>query len=145
VQNYLTEILLVLNLIGVLYLAIRISKHQDVPIKQDVNLEIFEKQKKVNRDMIELKATLEKTHTQILKELRQLREENVELQKLVQTPIHTNPEHQLLLNNRYGEIFTLQKQGLSPEQIAKKLDKGTGEVLLIIELAKQSVKEGVYQ
>jgi hypothetical protein len=145
VQNYLTEILLVLNLIGVLYLAIRISKHQDVPLKKDLNLEIFEKQKKVNRDMVELKATLEQTHTQILKELRQLRVENVELQKLVQTPVHTNPEHHLLLNNRYGEIFTLQKQGLSPEQIAKKVDKGTGEVLLIIELAKQSVKEGVYQ
>jgi hypothetical protein len=141
--NYLTEILLVINLLGVLYLATKISAPQDVPDHKELPIEIFEKQKKLSRDMVALKENLELYHTVIVKEMHQWREERQKLEKLVEGSAKSQSVHQLFLNDRFEHIFSLQKQGLSVEQIAKKLDKGTGEVSFILELAKQSVKEEV--
>jgi len=43
----------------------------------------------------------------------------------------------LLLHDRYKEIFDLHNQGLSVDQIAMKLEKGSGEVAFILQLAVQ--------
>ncbi|MEH7251007.1 hypothetical protein V7111_02645 [Neobacillus niacini] len=139
VLNYLTEILLVLNLLGVLYLALRIAA-REVPDNRELNLEIFEKQKKLSREMVVLKENLEVYHTVIVKEMHQWKEERQKLEKLVERSAKSQNVHHLFLNDRFEQIFDLQKQGLSVEQIAKKLDKGTGEVSFILELAKQTLK-----
>lgn len=41
------------------------------------------------------------------------------------------------IRNRYTELFQLEKQGKSIDHIAKKLGMNKGEVMLIIQLAKQ--------
>ncbi len=124
-----------------MYLIVRKSASQEVPVKQDLNLEIFVKQKKLSREMVVLKDKLKQYHAIIQNEVHQLKEERRKLEKMVEGSVKTNTMHQLFLNDRFEQIFTLQKQGLSAEQIAKKLDKGTGEVSFILELAKQMPKE----
>jgi hypothetical protein len=141
--NYLTEILLVINLLGLLYLVTKISAPREVSDHKELPLEIFERQKKLSRDMVVLKENLEIYHTVIVKEMHQWREEREKLEKLIEGSAKSQNVHHLFLNDRFEHIFSLQKQGLSVEQIAKKLDKGTGEVSFILELAKQSVKEEV--
>ncbi|GAA3406599.1 DUF6115 domain-containing protein [Paenibacillus hodogayensis] len=43
----------------------------------------------------------------------------------------------VLIRERYAPVFELYQQGKSTEYIAKKLDMNKGEVMLIIQLAKQ--------
>jgi len=44
------------------------------------------------------------------------------------------------LKERYREIFQLEEQGLSAEQIAAKLNKGLGEVEFILRLKKGALR-----
>jgi DNA-directed RNA polymerase specialized sigma24 family protein len=41
------------------------------------------------------------------------------------------------IRDRYANVFQLYDQGKSTDYIAKKLDMNKGEVMLIIQLAKQ--------
>ena len=103
--NYLTEILLVINLLGVLYLAAKISAPREVPDQKELPLEIFEKQKKLSRDMVALKENLELYHTVIVKEMLQWRDERQRLEKLVEGSVKSQNVHQLFLNDRFEQIF----------------------------------------
>lgn len=44
------------------------------------------------------------------------------------------------LHDRYGEIFSLHREGKTTEQIASQMDMGTGEVALILQLQSISAK-----
>lgn len=71
------------------------------------------------------------------KETEQWRTVNQHMEAAVdQTTKSLNKQH-LLLQDRYREIFELYGQGLTAEEIAKKLNKGYGEVAFILELAAQ--------
>lgn len=141
VQNYIIEILLGFNLIAAIFLLVRsaVQKRESNP-QQGLDPVIIENQKKMSREINELKLILEQYHRSVQGEFEQLRAERKAFEKSVITTTKVNNGQDLLLNNRYKEIFDLQKQGLSVEEIAKQLEKGTGEVSFILQLgAKEDV------
>jgi DNA-binding NarL/FixJ family response regulator len=144
VQNYLTEILLGLNLIGLLYLVVIGSFRREVVPQQELHQKIVENQNKVIREIAELKGTMKYNHTSLQQEIEQWRVERQAFEASVKATTKLKNEQNLFLNDRYKEVFDLQKQGLTVEQIAKKLDKGNGEVSFILQLATQEhAKKGV--
>lgn len=106
---------------------------------------IVENQMALYREMVEVKAKLENYYGAIQQESEKLRADRQVFETALQGLAKPKPksraksklkeEQNLLLNDRYKEIFELQKQGLNAEEIAKKLDKGCGEVSFILELA----------
>lgn len=89
------------------------------------------------REMSQLKTTMEQQHKLIAHEFEQWKAERQALEVSIQNAPTSNHKENLFLYERYKEIFDLQKQGLTAEQIAKKLEKGSGEVALILQLAVQ--------
>jgi DNA-binding NarL/FixJ family response regulator len=140
VLTYLNEILLSLIAIAVFYLVIKVTIRKDVKAEQSLQVKMLETNQQIKHEIFELKLAME--HLSGL--YQQLNEKRYQERNTVETnnSINTSNEQILQLNDRYKEIFSLQKQGLTVEQIAKKLDKGNGEVSMILQLATNTdVKE----
>jgi hypothetical protein len=136
-QNALIITLLVFILIGVLYIVVRGSTQHNFTSEQDLNHKIIVNNEKVFREINDLKMTLEHFHKTLKQGIEQLRAERQSFEGSVQAATKSKNGQNLLLNDRYKEVFDLQKQGLTVDQIAKQLEKGTGEVSFILQLATQ--------
>jgi hypothetical protein len=139
VQNLLYIVLLCLNLIGVLYLIVKDSVRQKFDYEKDIYQKIIENQKKVILEFNEIKGTMEYYHLLFQQEYEQWKSERQAMELSDNAETKSNISQSLFLNDRFKEIFDLQKQGLSVEQIATKLGKGTGEVSFILQLAAQEL------
>ncbi|NRD79376.1 hypothetical protein HPT25_18605 [Bacillus sp. BRMEA1] len=133
-------LLVSLNLIAIICLLKKNSSPKQSPYEQGASQQVLENQKKLSRDLIDLKMEMEQIRQSLSKEFEQLRLEQKKFLDTVQSSAKTKDknEENLLLNDRYKEIFDLHKQGLSVEQIAAKLDKGTGEIAFILQLSSQA-------
>jgi DNA-directed RNA polymerase specialized sigma24 family protein len=96
-------------------------------------------------------AELQQTRSDLLQEMTQLRMRIEELERLgvatraksaatVSEESKTEPKEpaevdMLALKERYRRVFELEKEGLSPDEIAKRLGAGRGEIDLIFMLA----------
>ncbi|MDQ0199575.1 DUF6115 domain-containing protein [Neobacillus ginsengisoli] len=136
--NYLNATLLGLNLLGVVILVVRGTFERKNSFGQELQLKIIDDQKKLSREMTVLKRTIEDYQTIFLQESERQRAERQVFEASVQTVTNSKREQELFLNDRYKEIFDLQKKGLSAEQIAKKLEKGCGEISFILQLAAKA-------
>jgi hypothetical protein len=138
VLNLNTDLLLGLNFLVVLYLVFRHTNIQRrISNQQDLGNKWLEKNKKLIKEVTELKKAVEKSHQTLLDQLKLLQQERViEPPQSRELPSSPRAQH-LLLNDRYKEIFELKEKGLTTEQIAKELDKGYGEVAFILDLANQ--------
>ncbi|CAH2712914.1 hypothetical protein BACCIP111895_00047 [Neobacillus rhizosphaerae] len=136
-QTYVNEILLGLNLIGVIYLIVQGSLRRKIAPKEELYQKMNDNQKQLTREISELKMTLKHYQQTLKQESEQWRIERQTLEASIKATRKTMSGQDLLLNDRYKEIFDLQDQGLSVDQIAKKLEKGSGEVAFILQLAAQ--------
>lgn len=136
--NYLNATLLGLNLLGVVILVVRGTFERKNSFGQELQLKIIDEQKKLSREMTVLKQTIEDYQTIFLQESERQRAERQVFEASVQTVTKSKREQELFLNDRYKDIFDLQKKGLSAEQIAKKLEKGCGEISFILQLAAKA-------
>lgn len=137
-QKYVIEILLGLNLIGVIYLAIRVSFNDKFDAQQKSHQKMNENQNQIIREITELKIAVNHLHKTFQQETEQWRSDRQALEASINAARQSNSGQNLLLNDRYKEIFDLQAHGLSVDQIAKKLEKGSGEVAFILQLAAQA-------
>ncbi|MFJ7726525.1 DUF6115 domain-containing protein [Neobacillus sp. NPDC097160] len=137
-QKYVIEILLGLNLIGVIYLAIRVSFNNKFEPQQKLQQKMNENQKQITREITELKIAVNHFRKTFQQETEQWRSDREALEASIEATRKSNTGQNLLLNDRYKEIFDLQAQGLSVDQIAKELEKGSGEVAFILQLAAQA-------
>ncbi|WP_066366940.1 DUF6115 domain-containing protein [Neobacillus fumarioli] len=128
----LTISLLVLNFLGMIFLMVKNFSSKTSPDHR----KILETQKLLTREMAELTMAIDHLHQSIQQEAEQLR---TEVQS-IQSSIKGNVQQELLLKERYREIFQLEEQGLSAEQIAAKLNKGLGEVEFILRLKKGALR-----
>ena len=140
-MQLLIIILLALNLIGVLFLTIRSFIQPKNGSGMEQVQQILASQMGLSREIIEVKAKLDYYYAALKQESeqwqadRQAFEASIQAKPKRKQKSKSKQEENLLLNDRYKEIFELQKQGLNAEEIAKKLDKGCGEVTLILGLA----------
>lgn len=74
---------------------------------------------------------------EIVQQARQSAQRMVEVQTVPAPEPQPEEQHPETLLERYPELFELYQQGKSIEFIAKKIGKEKGEVILIIDLAKQ--------
>lgn len=136
-QTYLIEILLGLNLICVIFLITLGSLRQRSDSKEDMYQKINGYQKQMVQEMTELKMAVNH-YQQLLNQLSdQLRNERETLEASIKATRKTMSGENLFLQHRYQEIFDLHVQGFSADQIAMKLNKGSGEVAFILQLAAQ--------
>jgi ATP/maltotriose-dependent transcriptional regulator MalT len=133
--DYLIVVLLVLVFIGVLFLIRKSSFRNALDDQQVFYQKMSENNRKLILEITELKKNLEHSHTLLQHAFEQWRTERQEFETAKQSPAKSNKRQNLFLNDRYSEIFELQEQGLSVEQIAKELGKGCGEVSFILQLA----------
>lgn len=136
-QNSLIITLLVLNLIVVVYLVVRSFFQQNFTSEQNLNQKIIENNEKITCEINELKMTIEHFQKTVKQGIEQWRAERQAFEASVQAKTKSKAGQALLLNDRYKEVFDLQKQGLSVDQIAKQLEKGSGEISFIIQLSAQ--------
>lgn len=136
-QTYVNEIFLGLILIGVIYLAVRDSLRRKLDSNKDLYQKMNENQKQLIQEITELKITLRQYQQTIKAENEQWRIDRHELVASIKATEKTMSGQNLLLHDRYKEIFDLHNQGLSVDQIAMKLEKGSGEVAFILQLAAQ--------
>lgn len=136
-QTYVNEIFLGLILIGVIYLAVRDSLRRKLDSNKDLYHKMNENQKQLIQEITELKITLRQYQQTIKAENEQWRIDRHELVASIKATEKTMSGQNLLLHDRYKEIFDLHNQGLSVDQIAMKLEKGSGEVAFILQLAAQ--------
>lgn len=140
-QDYLIIALLTVNLFGVLLLAVKVSSRQKQANQQDLQRKIFENQAKMMREIHEIKGNIKHNQLFIQNEFEQWKAELKPMEASVQptSPSKSNDNGQnLYLTDRYKEIFELLDQGLSVDEIAKRLGKGSGEVSFILQLAYQA-------
>ncbi len=128
-------LLLALNLLGVLFISVKVSLQKKTDSQQEVNQKLIENMIIIKREMADLKSFIDQ-HTRLFQiemaRFRAEREEAVAAPKIQE--VDRQNEH-LLLNDRYKDVFDLQQQGLSISDIAKKLDKGYTEIEMILQLA----------
>lgn len=128
-----------LNLLGVFYVMVKVTFRQKANSNQDVNQTLIENMIKMKGELGELKASIDQQNRMLQMELSRIKPERspvVEKQKpSIKVKVQEERPETLFLNDRYKEIFDLQQQGLSTEEIAKKLKKGYSEVELILQLA----------
>lgn len=138
-MDYLLITLLGLNLLGVFYVMVKVTFRQKANSNQDVNQTLIENMIKMKGELGELKASIDQQNRMLQMELSRIKPERspvVEKQKpSIKVKVQEERPETLFLNDRYKEIFDLQQQGLSTEEIAKKLKKGYSEVELILQLA----------
>lgn len=112
-------------------------------------LQRFGKQIKHQQEMAT--AELQQTRSDLLQEMALLRKRIDELERLGNPPQGEEPKSvsvesgstkkeqvdvdMLALKERYRRVFELEKEGLSPDEIAKRLGAGRGEIDLIFMLA----------
>ncbi|MDF2557324.1 MAG: hypothetical protein K0R71_1152 [Bacillales bacterium] len=130
--------ILVLIIIPILILILKSFTKWKATQDREMYQRFLENQNILFREITELKRAIDYQKNLAQQEISQLREEIKFATVKVQTPIESKSEQNLLLNNRYMEIFELQKKGLTAEQIAAKLDRGLGEVEFILQLASQT-------
>jgi len=127
--------LLALNLLGVLYISVKLSLRKKTDSQQEMNQKLIENMMIIKREMADLKSFVDQ-HTRLFQiemaRFRAEREQAVEEPKIQE--VERENEH-LFLTDRYKDVFELQKQGLSIGEIAKKLDKGYTEIEMILQLA----------
>ena len=136
-QTYVNEIFLGLILIGVIYLAVRDSLRRKLDSNKDLYQKMNENQKQLIQEITELKIAIRQYQQTIKAENEQWRIDRHELVASIKATEKTMSGQNLLLHDRYKEIFDLHKQGLSVDQIAMKLEKGSGEVAFILQLSVQ--------
>lgn len=136
-QTYINEIFLGLILIGVIYLAVRGSHRRKLYSNEDLYQKMNENQKQLIQEITELKIALKQYQQTIKAETEQWRIDRYEMAASIKATKKTMSGQNLLLHDRYKEIFDLHNQGLSVDQIAMKLEKGSGEVAFILQLAAQ--------
>ncbi|MEH7355990.1 hypothetical protein V7150_20890 [Neobacillus drentensis] len=136
-QTYVNEIFLGLILIGVIYLAVRDSLRRKLDSNKDLYQKMNENQKQLIQEITELKIAIRQYQQTIKAENEQWRIDRHELVASIKATEKTMSGQNLLLHDRYKEIFDLHNQGLSVDQIAMKLEKGSGEVAFILQLAAQ--------
>ncbi|MEH7073151.1 DUF6115 domain-containing protein [Neobacillus drentensis] len=137
-QYYLIEALLVVSIIVVLYLIVKVFSMQKSDYLQDQQQKIIENQAILSREMQELKELMMHHQTLIRNKHEQWKSglkanEKIEFKTKIEDSVQN-----LFLNDRYKEIFDLQKQGLTADEIAMQLGKGSGEVSFILQLAVQA-------
>ena len=140
-QDYLIIALLAVNLFAVLLLAAKGSSRQKSADQQELQRKIIEIQAKMIREIHELKGNIKQNHSLIQSEFEQWKAELKAMEASVQPTSHSQSNdngQNLYLNDRYKEIFELLDQGLSVDEIAKRLGKGSGEVSFILQLADQA-------
>ena len=140
-QYYLIEALLVVSIIVVLYLVVKVLSRQKSDDQQDLHKKIIENQAILSREIHELKVLLMHHQTLIQNEHEQWKAElkAYEASAKIESKTQTSDSGQnLFLNDRYKEIFELQEKGLTVDEIAKQLGKGSGEVSFILQLADQA-------
>ncbi|MEH7107199.1 DUF6115 domain-containing protein [Bacillus sp. JJ1764] len=137
ILNYIFIGLLSVNLIVLLIVVLKKKPQQDTGTQMILDQKILENQRDMMNEMNELKIELSKQQKILLKKMEELR---VEKQVTYAAPKPVEPvkkEPSLFLNDRYKDIFALHQQGMTIDEIAKKLEKGVGEVSLILQLANQ--------
>jgi len=140
-QDYLIIALLTVNLFCVLLLAAKVSSRQKSANQQDLHQKIIENQAKMMREIHEIKGNIRHNQLLIQREFEKWKAELKALEASVQPTSHSRSNdngQNLYLNDRYQEIFELLDQGLSVDEIAKRLGKGSGEVSFILQLADQT-------
>ncbi|MEH7307400.1 DUF6115 domain-containing protein [Neobacillus drentensis] len=140
-QYYLIEALLIVSIIVVLYLVVKVFSRQTSDEQQDQHQKIIENQAKLSREIQELKVLMKHHQTLIHSEREQWKTELNTLKASVPVESKANSSdsgQNLFLNDRYKEIFELLEKGLTVDEIAKQLGKGTGEVSFILQLANQA-------
>lgn len=130
-------ILLCLNLIGILYLVFKNSFHVKTDNQTTDNQNLLEKQKKLHREMNELKGSIDYLRAWLEQDYKKLKSELQTLRSIKQEKVKPKTKQNLFLNDRYKEVFDLKEKGLSADEIAKELGKGSGEIALILQLASQ--------
>ncbi|MFK9090557.1 DUF6115 domain-containing protein [Bacillus salipaludis] len=136
-QTYLIEILLGLNLICVIFLITLGSLRQRSDSKEDMYQKINGYQKQMVQEMTELKMAVNHYQQLLKQQCEQWQTEKQILEASIKENRKPMTGQNLLLHHRYQEIFDLQAQGLTVDQIAMKLNKGSGEVAFILQLAAQ--------
>jgi DNA-binding NarL/FixJ family response regulator len=105
------------------------------------NQKLFEQQQRVASEITELKDQTEHYQGLIQEEFANWRLERKALEKSLQASlkqtVKTEKQPELHLNDRYKDIFDLHEQGLTVDEIARKLEKGVGEVSFILQLASK--------
>lgn len=105
------------------------------------NQNLLEKQQKIMQEIAELKGQTEHYQGLILEEFANWKVERKALESSLQASLKeatkTEKQPNLQLNDRYREIFDLHEQGLTVDEIARKLEKGVGEVSFILQLASK--------
>lgn len=140
-QYYLIEALLVVTIIVVLYLVVKGFSRQTSEDQQNLHQKIIENQAILSREIHELKVLMKHHQTLIQNEHEQWKAElkAYEASAKIESKTKTSDNGQnLFLNDRYKEIFELQEKGLTVDEIAKQLGKGSGEVSFILQLAEQA-------
>jgi hypothetical protein len=135
--DYLIVGLLVLNIIAVLFLVGKNSFRNNFDYQQVSHQKMSENNQKIVLEISELKKDLEHSHTLLQQAFKQWRTERHAFETTNQSASKSSDEQNLFLNDRYSEIFELQKKGFTVEQIAKELGKGCGEVSFILQLDAQ--------
>lgn len=136
-MQILIIVLLVLNIVGVLFWVIHSFNQPIYDSRQNLSQKILENQNQLFRELMEVKAKANHYYQLIQQESERFGAEGKAFESEAQVQAEPKKVQNLFLNDRYQEIFDLQKQGLTVEEIAKKLEKGCGEVSLILELASQ--------
>lgn len=132
--NLYTNLLLVLNFLAILYVISRSTSVRGiVNSQQEFEKKWRDKNKKLMKEVIELRKALDQSHQVLLDQLERLQQKET----VGQQSIPSVSSQHLLLNDRYKDIFELKEKGLTAEQIAKELEKGYGEVAFILDLANQ--------
>ena len=120
-----------------IYLAVRDSLRRKLDSNKDLYQKMNENQKQLIQEITKLKIALKQYQQTIKAENEQWRIDRHELVASIKATEKTMSGQNLLLHDRYKEIFDLHNQGLSVDQIAMKLEKGSGEVAFILQLAAQ--------
>ncbi|WP_040209401.1 DUF6115 domain-containing protein [Neobacillus jeddahensis] len=135
--EYIILVLLAVNLIAVLFLVVKGSSSQGDKDQLTAHQKLNKQYQNMMQEMTQLKSTIEQSHSILMHEFEQWKVERQALESSMRVAATPPKIENLFLNERYQEIFDLQRQGFSVEQIAKKLDKGCGEITLILQLAAQ--------
>jgi DNA-binding NarL/FixJ family response regulator len=98
---------------------------------------LLNKQDELNREINELIGTVNFLRSWLEQDYKKIKAEMQALSSIKQDRNNAKNKQTLLLNDRYKEVFDLYEKGLSADEIAKKLGKGSGEIEFILQLASQ--------
>jgi hypothetical protein len=106
---------------------------------QQINRQAAERQARIAREAEETRLALMQEMASLRRRLEELENAQNGMQR---SPSQDRPEHVeeeepdlLALRERYQRVFELSREGLTPDEIAKRLGAGRGEIDLIFLLA----------